>query len=67
VSDATRSSLPTIDWWAIRRMRNRLIHGYDTVDNSIVWDTVHLALPPLIADLDRALAGSPGPGHTPGP
>ena len=36
VSDATRSSLPTIDWSAIRRMRNRLIHGYDTADNSIV-------------------------------
>ncbi|MBS0195459.1 MAG: DUF86 domain-containing protein [Planctomycetes bacterium] len=25
-------------------MRNRIIHGYDTVDAAIVWDTVQLAI-----------------------
>jgi len=41
-------------------MRNRLIHGYDTVNFNILWDTIELALPPLIADLERALATWPG-------
>mgnify|MGYP000167322070 CR=1 FL=1 len=29
-------------------MRNRLIHGYDTVDDSIVWDAIQNHLPPLL-------------------
>jgi uncharacterized protein with HEPN domain len=28
-------------------LRNRLIHGYDTVDDQIVWDIVRLKLPEL--------------------
>lgn len=35
-------------------LRNRLIHGYDTVDQHIVWDIVERKVPPLearIADL----------------
>ena len=59
VSEPTRARLPGIDWWAVRRMRNRIIHGYDTVDTAIVWDTVQLAVPPLIAELERALAAWP--------
>ena len=59
VSEPTRLRLPGIDWWAVRRMRNRIIHGYDTVDTAIVWDTVQLAVPQLIAELERALATWP--------
>jgi len=59
VSEPTRERLPGIDWWAVRRMRNRIIHGYDTVDAAIVWDTVQLAIPPLIAELEAALATWP--------
>ena len=59
VSEQTQARLPAIDWWAVRRMRNRIIHGYDTVDAAIVWDTVQLAVPPLIAELERALAQWP--------
>lgn len=59
VSEPTRARLPGIDWWAVRRMRNRIIHGYDTIDTTIVWDTVRLAVPPLIAELERALAAWP--------
>jgi len=29
-------------------MRNKLIHGYDTVDLAILWDTVINELPGLI-------------------
>jgi uncharacterized protein with HEPN domain len=38
-----------------RIMRNRLIHGYDTIDLDILWDTIEHDLPPLIAELRRVL------------
>ena len=28
-------------------LRNRLIHGYDTVDPELVWDVVQTKIPPL--------------------
>lgn len=61
VSDATKSRLATINWSEIRRMRNRTIHGYDTVETPIIWDTVQIDLPPLIAALESALAAWPPP------
>ncbi|MBE7537199.1 MAG: DUF86 domain-containing protein [Opitutaceae bacterium] len=36
-------------------LRNRLIHGYDSVDDQIVWDLVKTKLPVLSADLRRQL------------
>ncbi len=32
-------------------MRNRIIHGYDAVDDQIVWDTVQHKIPPLLEQL----------------
>ncbi len=32
-------------------LRNRIIHGYDTVDNQIVWDIVQTELPELSKQL----------------
>ena len=37
-------------------MRNRLAHGYDTIDHAIVFEVVSLNFPPLIAELERELA-----------
>lgn len=36
-------------------LRNRLIHGYDSVDDQIVWDIVQTKLPALQATLERQL------------
>jgi uncharacterized protein with HEPN domain len=35
--------------------RDRLIHGYDTVDYDVLWDTCTLDLPPLVAKLEQVL------------
>ncbi len=37
-------------------LRNRLIHGYDVVDQQIVWSVVRDELPALIEELMTALA-----------
>lgn len=59
VSDATRHRLPAIDWQGVRQMRNRLIHGYDAIDPDRVWDALSIDVPPLISELESALAAWP--------
>lgn len=56
VSDETRNLLPQVQWSAIAGMRNRLVHAYFDVNLDIVWDTLELDLPPLIAALAAYLA-----------
>ncbi len=36
--------------------RNRLIHGYDSVDDAIVWDVIQTRLPLLKAEVGDLLA-----------
>jgi uncharacterized protein with HEPN domain len=59
VSEATQKRLAAVDWHGIRQMRNRLIHGYDTIDPARVWDALSLDVPPLIRELEQALAHWP--------
>lgn len=59
VSDKTKYSHPQIPWREMIGMRNRLIHGYDTVDPKVLWDTIAFDLPPLIAHLEKAVGDSP--------
>lgn len=40
-----------VPWRNIRGMRNRLAHGYFDIDLNVVWDTVQMALPDLLASL----------------
>jgi uncharacterized protein with HEPN domain len=35
--------------------RNRIIHGYDSVDNLIVWSTVQNDLPTLRAEVEKLI------------
>ena len=36
-------------------LRNRLIHGYDNVDDEILWDVVQTKLTPLKQQIERIL------------
>ncbi|MBM3501262.1 MAG: DUF86 domain-containing protein [Armatimonadetes bacterium] len=62
VSQETRATYSRIRWRPFIRMRNRFIHGYDTVRPRQVWDTVTLDLPALIYELKAALAPEPRAG-----
>lgn len=59
VSEGTRKRLPAVDWEGMRQMRNRLIHGYESIDPARVWDALSIDVPPLIDELERALATWP--------
>ena len=37
-------------------LRNRLIHGYDSVDDAIVWDVLQTKLPELLACVEELLS-----------
>ena len=57
VSLSTRKKHEQIPWADIVGMRNRLIHGYDMVDLDLLWGTVEIDLPSLIAALDNIIDG----------
>jgi uncharacterized protein with HEPN domain len=55
VSPATRTQHPALPWRLMIDLRNRLSHGYDTINLRIVWETIQDDLPPVVAELDRIL------------
>ena len=61
VTPGLRVAHPEVPWPAIVGLRNRLIHGYDSVDFDRLWAILTGDLPPLVAALD-ALLDAPEPG-----
>jgi len=59
-SAGLRAAHPAIPWPEIVGLRNRLIHGYDSVDMDILWEILTDDIPPLIEKLGEIL----GPGAT---
>jgi uncharacterized protein with HEPN domain len=53
VSEETKRRLPEVPWKEIVSMRNRLVHGYFTIDVDIVWETVQKDLPELFRVLRK--------------
>ncbi|HUO09117.1 MAG TPA: HepT-like ribonuclease domain-containing protein [Phycisphaerae bacterium] len=51
VSEQGRLAYPTVRWRQIISMRNRLVHGYDSVNCDILWETVQTHVPELIEEL----------------
>ena len=51
VSAQRRQQHPEIPWTQISALRNRLIHGYDTINLDILWQILTGDLPPLITAL----------------
>ena len=58
LSPGLRNQISEIPWSAVARMRDRLIHGYDTVDLEVVWDTVQQSIPSLQEAVRKRLADS---------
>ena len=56
VSKARQRQHPQILWPQIIGMRNRLIHGYWSVDLLLVWNVIESDLPTLKAEVERLIA-----------
>jgi uncharacterized protein with HEPN domain len=56
VDPAVTSALPDIEFREAINMRNRIIHGYDTLSLSILEKTAKRDLPRMIEALEAALA-----------
>jgi uncharacterized protein with HEPN domain len=54
LSPGTRGAVDA-PWAKIIAFRNRLIHGYWSVDTLLLWDVVENELPPLKAEVRRLL------------
>ena len=48
-----QDQFPDLSWAGIIGLRNRLIHGYESVDNDIVWNVVTHDLPKLLQTLKQ--------------
>jgi len=55
VSEDTRAAHPELPWSHMVGMRNILIHEYDDVDLPIVWKTVQIELPAIVANVEKLL------------
>ena len=51
-----REQYPAIPWRGMAGMRDRIIHGYDTVDLQIVWDVVKQDIPQIKPLIQQILA-----------
>lgn len=54
IPEVVRDRYPSVPWRLMSGMRDRLIHGYNTVDPDVLWKTIHEDLPqtrPLIVDV----------------
>lgn len=60
VSPEGQARFPDIPWREAIVTRNRVTHGYDTIDYMLVWNTIALDFPPMIAALESALSGGRG-------
>ena len=55
VPDPIQAKYPDLPWLQMIGARNRLIHGYDSVDFDILWAIVNYDLPPVIKRIEDIL------------
>jgi uncharacterized protein with HEPN domain len=55
VPEEVRAQYPDLPWLQMIAARNRLIHGYDSVDFDILWAIIKHDLPALIVRLEEIL------------
>jgi uncharacterized protein with HEPN domain len=59
LSDDFRQQHATVPWRLIAGMRDKLIHGYDSVDLNEVWKTTSQDMPNLLSQIEPLLPQKP--------
>ena len=55
LSKETLSTVTSIPWNQIRGLRNRIVHGYASVDYVTIWETITEDIPLLIRNIENLL------------
>lgn len=55
ISDTTRDATPNVPWIRIINMRHRLVHDYYRINLDVLWQTVQVEIPDLIARIEPLL------------
>ncbi|MGQ0676421.1 MAG: HepT-like ribonuclease domain-containing protein [Rhodospirillales bacterium] len=56
VSQTVRDEYPGVPWQEMARLRDRIAHGYDSIDWDLVWNVVHNELPAATVQIERILS-----------
>ena len=56
LSDKTQARLPVVHWPDVVTMRNRIAHGYRSLDETIIWLTAVESVPDLATMIRTLLA-----------
>ncbi len=65
LNDDVKARAPAVPWPAIIALRNRIAHGYETVDHLFVWRIVKDDLPALRAAVAALISAHPDGPTTP--
>lgn len=52
ITQETKAEHPEIDWQAMIGLRNCIDHQYEGLGSGIIWDTITVAVPDLLAKLN---------------
>lgn len=55
LSDEAKEKVPSIPWKQIYGLRNRIVHGYEGINNKVVYDTICIDIPKLNEELKSLL------------
>ena len=56
VSDAFKDRHPSVEWFKIQGLRHKIVHDYDTLDDSAIHHIATDYVPPLVEQLKKILA-----------
>lgn len=55
ISDDLKEKYPALPWIEMRGLRNRMIHNYDDIDYTIIWNVLKNELPVLISQVEEII------------
>lgn len=58
LSKDVKNNAVDIPWNQLYGMRNRIVHDYDGVDLSVVWNIIKRDLPQLVGKLEHTMEGN---------
>lgn len=56
LSQKAVAQMAAIPWHQIYALRNRIVHGYASVDHKIIWEAIQDDIPKLIDAIEAALS-----------